>query len=166
MTDFVSLTCPNCGEKLQMPNDVDRFVCGHCGTEQLVDKTASELAIKKLEQEITNLSEIIQETTSREGYKKNIFYVILLVISALFTLASLWAWFQYEVIIWMVFLITGILVFIMSTVAVRQQSKEFLEQNMKLKESLQPYQAALERKQKELNYHKAVVGMDKKAGDQ
>lgn len=75
MTDFVTLTCPSCGGKLQITNDIEQFVCGHCGNEHVVrrgggiiaiapviesikkvqtgtDKTASELAIKRLGNEI------------------------------------------------------------------------------------------------------------------
>lgn len=75
MADFVTLTCPNCGGKLQITKDIDRFACGHCGNEHIVkraggvislqpvviglqkvqmavDKTASELAINRLKAEI------------------------------------------------------------------------------------------------------------------
>jgi len=75
MTDFVTLTCPSCGGKLQITNDIEQFVCGHCGNEHIVrrgggiialapviesikkvqtgtDKTASELAIKRLKEEL------------------------------------------------------------------------------------------------------------------
>lgn len=75
MTNFVTLTCPSCGGKLEITNDIEQFVCGHCGNEHIVrrgggiiaiapviegikkvqagtDKTASELAIKRLKEEI------------------------------------------------------------------------------------------------------------------
>jgi len=78
MADFVTLTCPNCGGKLEITNDIERFACSYCGTEHVVrrsggvvsliaivdglkgvktgvDKTASELAIKRLEGELNNL---------------------------------------------------------------------------------------------------------------
>ncbi|MFN3980148.1 MAG: hypothetical protein ACK4SA_07185 [Caldilinea sp.] len=70
MADFVSLTCPACNGKLQIGKDLDRFAGGYCGTEFVVnrggvvslspvveglkrvekgvDKTASELAIARL----------------------------------------------------------------------------------------------------------------------
>src|SRR3990172_2505499 len=83
MTDFVTLTCPSCGGSLQITNDIERFACAHCGTEHIVkrgggvvsltpvierlakvqigvDKTASELAIKRLQEEI----QAIQSTQS------------------------------------------------------------------------------------------------------
>ena len=78
MTDHISLTCPSCGGKLQISNDIDRFACSYCGNEQIVrrsggivslkpviealdgvkvgvDRTASELAIMRLEREILEL---------------------------------------------------------------------------------------------------------------
>jgi hypothetical protein len=78
MADFVTLTCPSCGGKLQITSDLDRFACGYCGTEHVVrrgggvvslapvveglkevkvgvDKTASELAIQRLRQDIAEL---------------------------------------------------------------------------------------------------------------
>jgi ribosomal protein S27AE len=78
MADFINLTCPSCGAKLQITNDIDRFSCSHCGNEQIVkraggiitlapvieeikgvrhaaDKTSSELAIVRLKKEIDEL---------------------------------------------------------------------------------------------------------------
>lgn len=75
MSDFITLSCPSCGGKLQITPDLDRFACTHCGTEHIVrrgtgvislapvveglrqvqtgvDKTAAELAIVRLTQEI------------------------------------------------------------------------------------------------------------------
>ena len=75
MADFVTLSCPSCGGKLEITNDIERFACAHCGHEHLVkrtgglvtiapvlhaiekvgvgvDKTAAELAIVRLQKEI------------------------------------------------------------------------------------------------------------------
>lgn len=80
MPDFVTLSCPSCSGKLEITNDVDRFACAHCGNEHVVrrsggivsltraieglkqvqagvDKTASELAIQRLEREINDLAD-------------------------------------------------------------------------------------------------------------
>jgi predicted RNA-binding Zn-ribbon protein involved in translation (DUF1610 family) len=84
MSDFITLTCPSCGSKLQITDDIDTFVCASCKNEHIVnrsggvitlkpviegikgvkvgvDKTASELAIKRLEEEIPNLERKIKE---------------------------------------------------------------------------------------------------------
>jgi hypothetical protein len=78
MSDFVTLSCPSCGAKLEITSDIDRFACAHCGNEHVVkrggglvalapvvaeiqrvgagvDKTASELAIRRLTEEIAQL---------------------------------------------------------------------------------------------------------------
>jgi hypothetical protein len=75
MPDFITLSCPTCGGKLQITPDIDRFACLYCGAEHIVrrgsgvislapvveglrqvqtgvDKTAAELAIVRLTQEI------------------------------------------------------------------------------------------------------------------
>jgi ribosomal protein S27E len=77
---FVNLNCANCGAKLEVYDDMDRFACSFCGTEMLVqrrggtvalkaiteaikkvqvgtDKTAAELAIVRLEKELDDLYE-------------------------------------------------------------------------------------------------------------
>ncbi len=83
MSDFITLTCPNCGGRLQITDDVERFACAFCGVEHIVrrsggvvtlkpiveglakvqvgvDKTASELAITRLGAEIARIEEQIQ----------------------------------------------------------------------------------------------------------
>jgi predicted RNA-binding Zn-ribbon protein involved in translation (DUF1610 family) len=80
MVDFVTLSCPTCGGELQITDNIERFACAHCGREHLVirsggivalspvvqaiervglgvDKTASELAILRLQKEIAELME-------------------------------------------------------------------------------------------------------------
>jgi len=78
MDNFITLTCPTCGGKLQITDDIERFACGNCGNEHIVkrsggivslapvaeslknirvgvDKTASELAIQRLSHEIASM---------------------------------------------------------------------------------------------------------------
>ncbi|MGA9768264.1 MAG: hypothetical protein WBV94_04435 [Blastocatellia bacterium] len=75
---IIKLTCLSCGGALEITNDLERFACGYCGIEQIVerrggivalkpiaeaiskvqigtDKTAAELALKRLPQEIETL---------------------------------------------------------------------------------------------------------------
>ena len=92
MSDFVTLSCPSCGGKLQITNDIERFACGYCGKEHIVkrgggivtlspvvdglkriqagtDKTASELAILRLGSEITEIEKSINNLILRlESY--------------------------------------------------------------------------------------------------
>jgi uncharacterized protein (DUF983 family) len=78
MSDFITLSCPSCGAKLEITQDVNRFACYHCGREHIVrrsggivslapvvdainqvksgvDRTAAELAIIRLQKEIKGL---------------------------------------------------------------------------------------------------------------
>ena len=87
MTDFVKLACPSCGGTLNVPDNVDRFACSYCGTEFVaqrdegvltispivdalkevqagVDKTASELAIKRFREDLRELTSTRQRVLS------------------------------------------------------------------------------------------------------
>ena len=78
--EFITLSCPSCGGKLEITPDMDRFACAFCGREHIVkrtnstislspvveaihhvrigvDKTAAELAIVRLQKEISELQE-------------------------------------------------------------------------------------------------------------
>ena len=75
---LITLSCPSCGAKLDISPNLDRFACAFCGQEHIVnrtggtislspvveaihqvktgvDKTAAELAIVRLQKEISNL---------------------------------------------------------------------------------------------------------------
>jgi len=83
MAEFVSLTCPACGAKLKVTDEKDRYICEYCETEQLIDRktqtisyipaenisppnieipqeSASELALKRLRQEISDLENALE----------------------------------------------------------------------------------------------------------
>lgn len=78
MSEFISLSCPNCGGSLKITADLDRFACSYCGQEHVVkrgegvvslapvmdalgqvrssvDKTAAELSIMRLSNELAAL---------------------------------------------------------------------------------------------------------------
>lgn len=90
-SEIINLTCPSCGGKLKINKDIDRFACGYCGNEQMVvrsggtislapvideikhvsrgvDKTASELAIARIDREISELRE--EQNLIYAQYKK------------------------------------------------------------------------------------------------
>ncbi len=75
---LITLSCPSCGAKLEITPNLDRFACSYCGQEHIVnrtggtislspvveaihqvktgvDKTASELAIVRIQKEISDL---------------------------------------------------------------------------------------------------------------
>jgi len=45
---FVSLSCVNCGAKLQVYEDMERFACQHCGTEVRVERRGGTVALKNV----------------------------------------------------------------------------------------------------------------------
>ncbi len=40
MSDFITLSCPSCGGKLQINNEDERLVCPYCGNEHVVSRAA------------------------------------------------------------------------------------------------------------------------------
>lgn len=76
----LSLKCPSCGAALEITSEMDRFACGFCGTEQIVqrqggtvvlkllgdaiarvqlgtDRTAAELALRRLREDMAALEQ-------------------------------------------------------------------------------------------------------------
>jgi ribosomal protein S27AE len=85
---FINLNCANCGAKLDVHDDMERFACGYCGTEMIVqrrggtvtlkaltaaiskvqigtDKTAAELAIARHEKEMAQLLQSLDALKKR-----------------------------------------------------------------------------------------------------
>ena len=113
MPDLVTLSCPSCGGKLNITNDIERFACGHCGREHVVkraggivslspvvealkkvevgvDKTASELAINRLQREIDELrSQRTALIVSSPKPQVNVIFPFLIVAGILVAVVSL-----------------------------------------------------------------------------
>lgn len=51
-SDFTILFCPNCGGKLEITPDIDRFSCKHCGNEQLVHRTGGVVFLAPVVEEL------------------------------------------------------------------------------------------------------------------
>jgi DNA-directed RNA polymerase subunit RPC12/RpoP len=90
---FIHLNCANCGAKLEVYDDMERFACGYCGTELLVqrrgrtvalnavtevikkiqigtDKTAAELALVRLNQESAKLDDELQQLVADANFAR------------------------------------------------------------------------------------------------
>ncbi len=52
MADFVTLTCPSCGGKLQITNDIERFACDQCGNEHIVKRSGGIISLTPVVDEI------------------------------------------------------------------------------------------------------------------
>lgn len=70
MGDFVTLTCPTCGGKLQITPDIDRFACTHCGNEHLVKRSEGVIAIQPLAESLTGLKRATDRTASELAIRR------------------------------------------------------------------------------------------------
>jgi ribosomal protein S27AE len=166
VSNLINLTCPSCGGKLQITNDIERFSCGFCGNEQIVqriggiitlapvveglkgvktgvDKTASELAIVRLKGEILALSEQRGKTVASPSLTILVLFGILFAISycALSYVTESTAF-----VLLGSLLISGIIVVI---------SYSKIEQNMRLK--AEPFDKTIAEKVQELNKHQNII---------
>lgn len=90
MLKSISLKCPNCGANLEITSEMSSFSCGYCGASQMVersggtvslrllsegiarvqagtDKTAAELAIRRLKEEL-QIAEATHARVQNERY--------------------------------------------------------------------------------------------------
>jgi predicted RNA-binding Zn-ribbon protein involved in translation (DUF1610 family) len=44
-SDFITLSCPNCGGRLEITPDIERFACKFCGNEHIVRRTGSGVSL-------------------------------------------------------------------------------------------------------------------------
>jgi len=168
MTDIITLTCPSCGGKLQITSEIELFACSYCGNEHVVrrsggivslapvveslgkvqtgvDKTASELAIRRLREDLGGLKSKLEGIKIHQE-RKVIFGLILAFLGCvlfvgLLVLKSL---FSYPAIFLSLFLaiISG-----KYAVDGLKKSDEELELESVIKE-----------KQSQLNQHEGIVG--------
>ncbi len=161
-----NLTCPKCGGKLQITSDIDRFACGYCGNELIVqrgggivtvapiveglrevkvgvDKTASELAIARLTNEINTLAAQRNESDSVK-----LTCLVLSIIAGILAFLAVWMWlenFQDATIF-------GIaLVLCLVTYGLYAWSRRIASNRIK------PIDQAIAQKAQELQKHQAIV---------
>ena len=70
MPDFVTLTCPKCGGKLQITPDLDRFACAHCGNEHLVKRAEGVVALQPLTESLGGLRRATDRTASEMALRR------------------------------------------------------------------------------------------------
>ena len=169
MSDFINLTCPTCGGKLQITPDIDRFACGHCGNEHIVkrgagivslapvveglkevrsgvDRTSSELAIKRLQEEINSLKD--QRDTERGSwYGSNYGWGFVAII--IFVLVT-FVCFPEVTIYKTIMIIVTVVVTVSVLLYLGKQKKE-------AENEWANYDRLIRRKTKELEYHERMV---------
>ncbi len=62
--ELVSMTCRNCGGKLQINKEADQIICQNCGTEYLVSINEGAISIKFLSQDIQGIKASTDKTAS------------------------------------------------------------------------------------------------------
>ena len=90
MPEVAALTCTKCGSQLELPQGISQFACGHCGVQHTVnrgggivsiepivegldeiregtDRTSSELAIGRLNDEMASIKREIQTIQATSG---------------------------------------------------------------------------------------------------
>lgn len=64
MPDFVNLTCPSCGGALQVTQEIERFACGYCGREHVVRRTGGLISLSPVIEEIKGVRVATDRTAS------------------------------------------------------------------------------------------------------
>lgn len=64
MPDFITVTCPSCGGKLQITNDIEQFVCGYCGNEHIINRRGGVVTITPLVEGLKQIQRSDDKTTA------------------------------------------------------------------------------------------------------
>ena len=64
MPDFVILTCPSCGAKLEITKDIKRFACGFCGNEHVVKRGGGIISIIPIADDTEDIKKGVNKTAS------------------------------------------------------------------------------------------------------
>ena len=208
MNDFITMTCKSCGGKLQITPETDDFACMYCGTEFKVnrgggivtispiieelknvsintDKTASELAIVRLNKEINKLNkelieeqnrfnlwereelDIINAAKSKPAGFKIIASVVIAIISFILTsvifisyLDTLFSWCAGNMII---FIVLALVIYFFPFEPFQKERNEINQKNYlskleKEKEKQEIIKGIISGKEREIDRHYKIVG--------
>jgi len=67
MPDFITLTCPQCGGKLQITNDIDRFACQYCGAEHIVRRGGGIVSLAPVVEKLEGIEKEISKVVGGVG---------------------------------------------------------------------------------------------------
>ena len=72
MPDFITLTlkCLNCGAALQITPDMNRFACGYCGMEQLIERAGGTVALKAVSDAIARVQVGTDKTAAELAFRR------------------------------------------------------------------------------------------------
>jgi ribosomal protein S27AE len=55
-SDFITLSCPNCGGRLQITPDIERFACQYCGYEHIVRRNGGMVSLEPVVRVMQNIN--------------------------------------------------------------------------------------------------------------
>lgn len=55
-SDFITLSCPNCGGRLQITPDIERFACQYCGYEHIVRRSGGLVSLEPVMRMMGNIN--------------------------------------------------------------------------------------------------------------
>lgn len=82
--EIISMTCRNCGGKLQILKDTDQIMCINCGTEYLVSFNESGVSLRLFSEGIKKIQESTDKTAAElalariKGEKENILEMMII----------------------------------------------------------------------------------------
>ena len=185
MADFINLTCPSCGGRLQITNDLDRFACSFCGNELIVrrsggtvsispvieglkavqtgvDKTASELAIIRIKKEIESLYYQKSQVRPKDRTNSTMSTIVVIGLAALILVGFrqiLLNLIEGKIIdrglIFSLVIIIAVIIGLIKLYIYLGQEEKIIYQDY-LGE-LEKYQNAIDEKEKALRTHQAIV---------
>lgn len=63
-SDFITLACPNCGGKLNITSDLERFACQFCGNEHIVRRSGGTVSLEPVMQMMNTLNESMSRVSA------------------------------------------------------------------------------------------------------
>ncbi|MCF6177059.1 MAG: hypothetical protein L3J71_14975 [Victivallaceae bacterium] len=62
--DFITLSCPSCNGQLQITENIDKFACGYCGNEHIVKRSGGIVVLKQVEAKLEKIQGGVDRTAS------------------------------------------------------------------------------------------------------
>lgn len=70
MSEFLALTCLQCGGKLQIRDDKTEFTCPYCGTPHIYNSDQGMFFMSKIEKSLKNVEKGVDKTAAELGLKR------------------------------------------------------------------------------------------------
>lgn len=68
--NLISLKCSNCSANLELSDKLNRFICNYCGTEQLLVHGTDGYSFQRLEQKLENIEKVAEKSAAELALKR------------------------------------------------------------------------------------------------